>query len=110
MSGFPSCKPTLSEVQDTSEACGVHTHMTSEAAWGPHSLHHNEIESTLWDSFPQDHPHSLLSPLQVRGLSEVAVRLAIDQVPDEEAEAMPFFCDISPHPMAEDTSPHLPSE
>ena len=81
MSGFPSRKPTLSEVQDTSGACGIHIHVTSEAAWDPHSLHHNEIESTLRDTLPQDHPHFLLSPLQVRGLSEVAVRFAIDQVP-----------------------------
>ena len=83
--------------------------MTSEAAWDPHSLHYNEIESTLRDSLPQDHPHSLLYPLQVRGLSEVAVRFAIDQVPDEEAEDMPFFCDLPPHPNAKDPSPRLPT-
>jgi hypothetical protein len=31
MSGFATRKPTLKEIQDTSGACGVHVHLTSDA-------------------------------------------------------------------------------
>ena len=33
MSGFVTRKPTALEIHDTSGACGVHVHLTSEASW-----------------------------------------------------------------------------